>query len=83
MSVTVELDLPEGLIQQARQMGLLESPRMAELLAEEVRRRNAGQELKQVLDGIRSLPGEAPSMDEIDAEIKAVRAARRAREIRG
>ena len=39
MSVTVELDLPEGLIRQARQMGLLESPRMAELLAEEVRRR--------------------------------------------
>ena len=82
MSVTVELDLPEGLIRHARQMGLLESPRMAELLAEEVRRRNAGQGLKVVLDEIRSLPGEPLTMDEIDAEIKAVRAARRARETR-
>jgi len=82
MSVTVELDLPEGLIRQARQMGLLESRRMAELLSEEVRRRNAGQQLKQVLDEIRSLPGEPPTLDEIDAEIKAVRAERRARETR-
>ena len=82
MSVTVELDLPEGLIRQARQMGLLESRRMSELLAEEVRRRNAGQELRHVLEQIRSLPGEAPTMEEIGAEIKAVRAERRARETR-
>ncbi len=80
MSVTVELDLPEGLIRQARQMGLLDSPRMAELLVQEMRRRHAGQELKQVLDEIRSLPGEALTMDEVDAEIKACRAERRARE---
>ena len=47
MSVTIELDLPEGLIRQARQMGLLDNRRVGELLADEVRRRNAGQELKQ------------------------------------
>jgi len=82
MSVTVELDLPEGLIRQARQMGLLESCRMAELLSEEVRRRNAGQALKQVLEEIRAVPGEPLAMDEIGAEIKAVRAERRARETR-
>ena len=46
MSVVVKLDLPEGLIRQARQLGLLDNHRMAELLADEVRRRNAGQELK-------------------------------------
>jgi hypothetical protein len=78
MSVTIQLDLPEGLIQQARKMGLLENQRMAELLADEVRRRNAGQELKNVLDEIRSMPGEPLSMDEINAEIKAARAKRRA-----
>ena len=83
MSVTVELDLPEGLIRQARQMGLLDNHRVAELLAEEVRRRNAGQELKKALDEIRSVPGEPLSMDEIGAEIKAARTARRARETRG
>jgi hypothetical protein len=80
MSVTIELALPEGLIRQARQMGLLDNRRVAELLADEVRRRNAGQELKKVLDEIRSVPGEPLSMDEIGAEIKASRAERRARE---
>jgi hypothetical protein len=82
MSVTVELDLPEGLIRQARQMGLLDNQRMAELLADEVRRRNAGLELKKALDEIRSVPGEPLSMDEIGAEIKATRTERRARETR-
>jgi hypothetical protein len=80
MSVTFELDLPEGLIWQARQMALLDNRRVAELLADEVRRRNAGQELKKLLDEIRSVPGESLTMDEIGAEIKAVRAERRARE---
>lgn len=78
MSVTIQLDLPEGLIQQAREMGLLENQRVAELLADEVRRRNAGRELMDVLDEIRSAPGEPLSMDEINAEIKAARAKRRA-----
>jgi hypothetical protein len=78
MSVTIQLDLPEGLIQQARKMGLLENQRVAELVADEVRRRNAGQELKNVLDEIRSAPGEPLSMDEINAEIKMARAKRRA-----
>ncbi|HEY3761716.1 MAG TPA: hypothetical protein VGN23_08210 [Verrucomicrobiae bacterium] len=78
MSVTIQLDLPEGLIQQARKMGLLENHRVAELLADEVRRRNAGRELKNVLDEIRPAPGESLSMDEINAEIKAARAKRRA-----
>lgn len=82
MSVTIQLDLPEGLIQQARKMGLLENQRMAELLADEVRRRNAGQELKVVLDDIRSQPGESSAMDDINSEIKAARAERRAREAR-
>jgi hypothetical protein len=82
MSVTIELDLPDGLIQQARQMGLLDNHRVAELLADEVRRRNAGVELKKVLDTIRSAPGEPLTMDEIDAEIKAARSERRAREAR-
>jgi hypothetical protein len=82
MSVTIELDLPEGLIRQARQMGLLDNCRVGELLADEVRRRNAGQELKNVLDEVRSVPGEPLTMDEIGAEIKTARAERRARETR-
>jgi hypothetical protein len=82
MSVTIQLDLPEGLIQQARKMGLLENQCVAELLANEVRRRNAGQELRKVLDDIRSAPGESMDMDKINAEIKASRTGRRSREVR-
>jgi hypothetical protein len=78
MSVTIQLDLPEELIQQAREMGLLENKRVAELLADEVCRRKSGQELKTVLNEIRSAPGEPLSMNEINAEIKAARAKRRA-----
>ena len=82
MSVTIELDLPEGLVQQAREMGLLDNQRMAAMLADEVRRRTAGQELRKVLDEVRAGPGRPLSMDEINAEIRAARAERRAREAR-
>ena len=82
MSVTIELDLPEGLIQQARQMGLLDKSRVADWLTDEVRRRVAGQELKKALDEIRSAPGEPVSMDDIGAELKAARAERRSGETR-
>jgi hypothetical protein len=51
-------------------------------VADEVRRRNAGQELKKVLEEIRSVSGEPLTMDEIGAEIKTARAERRARESR-
>jgi hypothetical protein len=37
MRVAIQLDLPESLIRRARKMGLLESQRIAGLLAEEVR----------------------------------------------
>jgi hypothetical protein len=80
MSITVELDLPEDMIREARTFGLLESKRLTAMLADEVRRRRAGQELKHMLDQIRSAPGEPLTMDEINAEIKAARTERRARE---
>ena len=80
MSVTIQLDLPDEMIAQARTFGLLENKRMAEMLTEEVRRRSAGQELKKMLEEIRSLPGAPMTMDEINAEVKAARAERHARE---
>lgn len=80
MSITVQLDLPDEVIEQARTFGLLENKRMAEMLTEELRRRRAGQELKKMLDEIRSAPGEPMTMEAINAEIKAARAERRDRE---
>jgi hypothetical protein len=82
MSVTIQLDLPEALVKEARANGLLESAPVAELLAAELRRRKAAAELSKVLDGIRAQPGEPMTVEEIQAEVEAVRAEKRAREAR-
>ena len=80
MSITIKLDLPDALVNEARDNGLLESASVGDLLATELRRRKAAAELKKVLDDIRAQPGEPMSMEEIQAEVDAVRAERRARE---
>ena len=80
VSITIQLDLPDALLSEARANGLLESASMGGLLATELRRRKAAAELSQVLDGIRAQPGEPMSGEEIAAEVKAARAERRARE---
>lgn len=73
MSVTIQLDLPEALVREAKANGLLESAPLGDLLATELRRRKAAAELKTVLDGIRAQPGEPMTMEEIQAEVDAVR----------
>ena len=80
MSITIQLDLPEALAREAKATGLLESESMADLLTTELRRRKAAAELNKVLDEIRAQPGEPMSMEQIQAEVDAVRAERRARE---
>ena len=80
MSVTIQLDLPDALVQAARDNGLLESAPLGDLLANELRRRQAAAELNEVLAGLRVQPGEAMSEAEIQSEVKAVRRERRARE---
>ena len=80
MSVTLHLDLPDALLKEAKASGLLESAPLGDLLALELRRRKAAAELKKVLDDVRAQPGEPMSEEEIQAEVKAVRMERRARE---
>jgi hypothetical protein len=82
VSITIQLDLPEGLANEARASGLLEPRSLSDLLSTELRRRKAAAELDPVLESIRSEPGEPMSTEEIQAEIDAVRAAKRAREAR-
>ena len=82
MSVTIRLDLPEALVKAAQANGLLESAPIGDLLAAELRRRKAAVELGKVLDTLRAQPGEPMTMEEIQAEVDAVRAERRAREAR-
>ena len=79
MSVTIEVDLPDALVQEARARGLFESARLRELLSEELRRDRARRDLGQMLNDLHSLPGKPMSPEEVQAEIDAVRAERRAR----
>ena len=82
MSVTIQLDLPDALVNEAKASGLLESAPIGNLLTIELRRRKAAAELSNVLEGIRAQPGEPMTLEEIEAEVDAVRAERRAREAR-
>ena len=80
MSVTIQVDLPEALVKEARANGLLESQRLGEMLNEELRRERARKDLGRMLKELHGLPGEPMSAEEIQAEIDAVRAQRRRRE---
>ena len=80
MSITVQLDLPDALVNEARANGLLNSAPLGDLLATELRRRKAAAELNNILAGVRAHPGEPMSEADIAAEIKAARKERRARE---
>lgn len=80
MSVTIQLDLPDALVAEAREAGLLESDRLADWLAEELRRKRAREEFGQMLKKLHSVADEPMSMAEIQAEVDAVREERRRRE---
>ena len=80
MSITIQLDLPDALAKEAKATGLLESKSMTDLLSTELRRRKAAAELNNVLEEIRAQPGKPMSGEEIQAEVDAVRAEKRARE---
>ena len=80
MSITLKLDLPDSLVNEAKASGLLESAPIGDLLATELRRRKAAVALDTVLEGIRGQPGGPMSANDIAAGVKAMRAARGARE---
>jgi len=77
MSVTIQVDLLDALVKEARDNGLLESKRLGELLSNELRRARARKELGGMLEHVRSQPGEPMSMEDIQAEANAVREKRR------
>jgi len=82
MSITLELDLPEELASEAASTGLLESGPISTLLMEEIRRRKSAAELKSILSGVRSLPGEPMPDSEIQSEIHLAKAKSRESESR-
>lgn len=80
-TLEVKLDLPESLAKEAQQAGLLAPKEIEKLLREEIRRRAVG-ELFQAMDRMAAVEGPVMTPEEIEEEIKAARAERRAREAR-
>jgi hypothetical protein len=80
MSVTVQLDLPESMAAEARARGLLDPKRVAGLIARELCAKQDRRNFFEIVREIRALPGEPNTMQEIQAEVDAIRVERRARE---
>jgi hypothetical protein len=77
---TIQMELPDATAQAARTAGLLTSQALVRLLNEAIKRRQAADALLSIADRVAEA-GIAPmSMDEINAEVKAARAERRARQ---
>jgi uncharacterized protein YnzC (UPF0291/DUF896 family) len=78
---TVEINLPDSLAKEAKDAGLL-TPEAVEQMVREAIRRRALKELKQAMDRMAAVEGPVMTPEEIQEEIRAARAERRAREAR-
>lgn len=73
---TIQIELPEATAEAARDAGLL-TPQALERLLNDALRRNAVGELFQKMDELADANFPPMTMDEIQAEVDAVRAQRR------
>jgi len=80
MSITVRLDLPESVAAEAKAKGLLDPKYVATLIARELALETDPRSFFEMVREIRAQPGEPMTMEEIQTEVDAVRAERRARE---
>lgn len=76
-TLELTLNLPDELAQRAKDAGLLSNEAIEKLLRERLRRQ-AGEELQAMLDRVQR-PGTPMSEDEVQAEIDAYRAEKRAK----
>jgi hypothetical protein len=76
---TIEIELPEATAQAAREAGLLTPQALDRLLTEALRRKQAADALLSIADRVAAAGIEPMSMEEINAEVKAVRAKRKHR----
>jgi hypothetical protein len=77
---TIQIELPEATAQAARAAGLLTPQALARLLDEALKRRQAADALLSIADRVAAAGIPPMSMEEINAEVKAARAERRARQ---
>ena len=77
MSITVEFDLPEEILQKARREGLLEPARVAGLIEREVAVSEPLRDFREMVERMRAFPDAPMTLDEVQGEVHAVRARRR------
>jgi hypothetical protein len=70
----IQIELPEATAKAAREAGLLTPQALDRLLTEAIRRQQAADALLSIAERVTAAGIEPMSMDEIDAEVKAVRA---------
>jgi hypothetical protein len=75
---TIQIDLPDATAKAAREAGLLTPAALEQLITEAIRR-HAGRRLLEAAERIREAGIEKMTLEEIDAEVQATRAERRAR----
>jgi hypothetical protein len=76
---TIQIELPDATAQAARDAGLLTPQALERLLNEALRRKQAADALLSIADRVDAAGIEPMSMEEINAEVKAVRAERKQR----
>jgi len=75
----IQIELPDATAKAARKAGLLTPQALDRLLTEAIRRQQAADSLLKIAGRVAAAGIEPMSMEEIDAEVKAVRAERRRR----
>jgi hypothetical protein len=76
----IQIELPEATAQAARAAGLLTPQALARLLNEALKRQQAADALLSIAERVAAAGIPPLSMEEINAEVKAARAERRARQ---
>jgi hypothetical protein len=76
----IQIELPEATAQAARAAGLLTPQALARLLNEALKRQQAADALLSIADRVAAAGIPPMSMEEINTEVKAARAERRARQ---
>jgi hypothetical protein len=76
----IQIELPDATAQAARAAGLLTPQALARLLDEALKRQQAADALLSIADRVAAAGIPPMSMEEINAEVKAARAERRARQ---
>ncbi|MEI8152435.1 MAG: hypothetical protein WCG92_12665 [Hyphomicrobiales bacterium] len=75
----IQIELADATAKAAREAGLLTPRALGRLVSEAVRRRRAADSLLAIADRVAKAGIPPMSLQEIDAEVKAVRAGRRRR----